>query len=85
MGRSIEDVTDRLDLMTGIAAIDGDNRHLLGCGNHRHINGASDALGRAMPGTGLDRVRARIREEVNIGAGDTRGIGRQDDGTIHLG
>ena len=38
-----------------------------------------------MPGTGLDGGSARIREEVHVGASDTRGIGRQDDGTIHLG
>ena len=67
-----------------VADVAGDDRHVLGHRDHRHVDRAGDPLGGAVAGAGLGRGHVRVRHEVDVGPGDAAGVGGQDDGAVHL-
>ena len=67
------------------AEVHRDDAHLLRHREHRHFDLAGDALGGAVPGAGLGGGDVGVGNEVNVGAGDTRPVGGEDDRAVHLG
>ena len=80
----VEQPRDRLERVLLVAGVDGDDRHVLGHRDHRHVDRAGHPLGGAVPGAGLRRGHVRVRHEVHVGPGDAAGVGGQDDGAVHL-
>ena len=64
--------------------VDGDDGHVLGHRDHRHVDRSGHPLGRAVAGAGLGRGHVRVRHEVHVGPGDAAGVGGEDDGAVHL-
>ena len=58
--------------------------HVLGHGDHWHVDGSRHSFGRAVPSSGLVGLDRRVGNEVDIGPGDSRRIGSEDDGSVHL-
>ena len=77
-GGELEGVLDR-------PVVDGDHRQVLGHRDHRHVDGAGHPLGGAVAGAGLRRGHVGVGHQVDVGPGDAAGVGRQDDGAVHLG
>src|SRR5438105_4988123 len=57
---AVEQPLDGFEGVLQIADVHGDHRHVLGHRDHRHRNGAGDALGGAMAGAGLRRRHVRV-------------------------
>ncbi len=82
--RSISQPAD-CDRVLAVVAVDGDGRHGLGDGDHRHVDGARHPLGRAVAGACLRGRDRGLGDEVHVGSGDARGVGGQNDRPVHLG
>ena len=81
----VEQARDRLERVLLVADVDGDDRHVLGHRDHRHVDRAGHPLGGAVAGAGLRRRHVGVGHQVDVGPGDAAGVGGQDDGAVHLG
>ena len=80
-----QEAGDVLERMLLVVDVDRDDRHVLRHRDDGDVDGAGDALGRAVPGTGLGRRHVGVGHEVDVGAGDAARVAGQDDGAVHLG
>ena len=81
----VEQPGDGLQRVLLVAHVDGDDRHVLGHRDHRHVDRAGHPLGGAVAGAGLGRGHVGVGHQVHVGPGDAAGVGGQDDGAVHLG
>ena len=79
-----EQPRDLLQRVLGVADVDGDDAHVLADGDDRHGERPGHPLGRAVPGPRLAGEHVRVGHQVDVGPGDAAGVGREDDGRVHL-
>ena len=79
-----EHARDRDERALVAAVVDRHHAHLLGHGEHRHVDLARDPLCGAVPGTRLGGRDVGVGNEVHVGACDPRAVGGEDDRAVHL-
>ena len=75
----------RVEHVLLVVAVDRDHGPVLGHRDDRDIDRAGHPLRSAVPGAGLRGGHVGIGHQMDVGPGDAGGVGRQDDGAVHLG
>ena len=81
---AIEKARDRHELMLLIAHVHRDDRHVFRDRNHRNSDGPSDSFGSAVAGARFGSGHVRLGHKVDVGPGNTAGVGSEHDGAVHL-
>ena len=82
---TVEQAGDGVQAVLLLAHVHRDGGHPLGDRDDRDVDGAGHPLGRAVAGARLRGGGVRVGDQVHVGPGDAAGVGRQDDGAVHLG